>query len=287
MGDEQGNTSQQFKPLVEFFAPVSIFTGILVYSGWIRTRALFEYFGVTPSLFDYSVQDYLLRSVGVSFRPAILLLAATALGLACLAAIDKKAELFRRRKSLRRWLLVATIGMGVVLLLTTLIGMISDIAPPLLASVCLGLGAFIIYCSTKTVSMMSHDSKDRQGIDQRAAVLAAITTVVALFWTTAIYAQQVGLTTAVWVAHTPESRPGVIIYSRLPLHLEGHDGIIEKKLLGPPGAMNYRYTGYRLLLYSNNRWFLIPSRWSDSERNSTLVLLGNDSVMVELVPPSP
>jgi hypothetical protein len=48
---------------------------------------------------------------------------------------------------------------------------------------------------------------------------------------------------------------------------------------------SYRYTGARLLLYSNNRWFLIPEQSTESYRSSVTVLPDTDKVRVEVAAP--
>jgi hypothetical protein len=44
---------------------------VLYYFGWVRTQAMFAYFGVDTSLIGYGIPDYVLRSVDAAFRPFI------------------------------------------------------------------------------------------------------------------------------------------------------------------------------------------------------------------------
>ena len=50
-----------------------------IYFGWVRTGAIFSYFGLDQRLLAYTIQDYLLRSAGIAFRPfAFVLLSGAA-----------------------------------------------------------------------------------------------------------------------------------------------------------------------------------------------------------------
>jgi len=70
-------------------APFATLTGLLYYFGWVRTNALFGYFGIDANLLSYTTQDYLVRSVGVAFRPCAALLAGAALALAAYRLIAR------------------------------------------------------------------------------------------------------------------------------------------------------------------------------------------------------
>src|SRR5215510_12251894 len=67
--------------------PVTVLAALLYYFGWVRTAALFDYFGIDQRLLGYTTQDYLARSAGVAFRPT------TALVLGALAAIVAHSQL--------------------------------------------------------------------------------------------------------------------------------------------------------------------------------------------------
>lgn len=54
-------------------APTAVVAGLLYYFGWVRTEAIFSYFGVDIRLIDYSPTDYILRSSNVLFNAVIRL----------------------------------------------------------------------------------------------------------------------------------------------------------------------------------------------------------------------
>lgn len=58
--------------------PAALVTGLLYYFGWVRTQAIFSYFGVDNRLIEYSPSDYVLRSSTITFG-AVIRVAFTAL----------------------------------------------------------------------------------------------------------------------------------------------------------------------------------------------------------------
>src|SRR3954466_8476071 len=69
-------------------APVTVLTALLYYFGWVRTNAIFRYFGADPTLLAFGLPDYLTRSAGTAFKPIVILLLVTALVLIASRAID-------------------------------------------------------------------------------------------------------------------------------------------------------------------------------------------------------
>jgi hypothetical protein len=76
-------------------------------------------------------------------------------------------------------------------------------------------------------------------------VSGALLVGVCLFWTAANYAQVQGVQLARQTAQQIDRLPGVVVYSRSPLHLDG-PGVAETDLSGPSGNLRYRYRGLRL-----------------------------------------
>src|SRR4051812_28279547 len=58
-------------------APVTVLTALLYY--FVRTNAIFRYFGVDPAVLKFRLPEYLTRSAGPAFKPMVLLLLVTAL----------------------------------------------------------------------------------------------------------------------------------------------------------------------------------------------------------------
>jgi hypothetical protein len=90
-GDDDSPPQQGMRSAIEVLtsiaAPATVLGGIVVYLGWIRTQALYTFFGIDSGLLGYSTQDYVLRSAGVIFLPLLCIFLAAAVGLAVLALI--------------------------------------------------------------------------------------------------------------------------------------------------------------------------------------------------------
>lgn len=284
--DEAADPSQKLKSIVDLLAPVSALAGGILYFGWVRTTALFDYFGVDETLLGLSVQDYLLRSTDILFRPALYLLTACSLGLLFLTLTNGMVETLHR-ETLQRWVFAPATGTGFVLLSIAFLGLNESVLP-LLGAICLGLGSFILFCSLRIAVSIYAMDKDHwaRTLNKWAPALTGITIFAALSWATTVYAQQAGSSLASFIAQNPralpQTVPQVILYSRFPLDSNRQSGVTESKLPGPTDAMNYRYTGYRLLIYSNNRWFLITSTPFGSEPNLTSVLIDDGSIRVTI-----
>ena len=78
-------------------------------------------------------------------------------------------------------------------------------------------------------------------------------------------------------------RPDVTVYSAKRLHLEGPT-IRETELGGPDAAYRFRYTGLKLVVRSEGKWFLLPTGWTPSNRGAALLLPDTDDLRVEFVP---
>jgi hypothetical protein len=57
-------------------APITVVTALLMYVGWIRNRAYFGFFGIDQGILGLSLQDYVLRSVDVTFGAVARILTA-------------------------------------------------------------------------------------------------------------------------------------------------------------------------------------------------------------------
>lgn len=76
----------------------------------------------------------------------------------------------------------------------------------------------------------------------------------------------------------------VVLDTREPL-TDLPEGVTETRLsTHPERAFQYRYYGFRLVLESGGRLFLVPEYWTREAR--TLVIPYNESVRIQVIPPS-
>jgi len=110
------------KALGSIASQTVILTAVLFYFGWARVRATYAYFGVDVSVLNFSVADYVLRSVSTAF-PMLLAIGALALGGMVLhhQVQEKLADNAAAAKQLRRILTIVGViltAVGFILALT-------------------------------------------------------------------------------------------------------------------------------------------------------------------------
>ena len=267
-------------------APTTVLTALLFYYGWVRTNALFQYFGVDATVLGFTTQDYLLRSSEALYVPFGTLLV---VGLAGLWVHGSTTRWLAARRL--RMLRATAVVLGVVGLALFARGVAGVVVPRLSANdflvtpVCLGLGAVVgaygRWLWLRQRALEGHDD----AVPPRwhgvvSLVLVALLVVLSMFWATSNYARAYGRGRAVAYARQLAVRPGVVVYSADRLFLHG-PGVQELAL--PPeehSSYRYRYSGLRLLTESRGRLFLLPAGWTTTD-GAAIVLAGDDKLRVE------
>ena len=260
-------------------APVTVLTALFVYVGFVRTFTFFGYFGVNLGVLKLSIQDYVLRSVDVSFGAVARL----ALVGVLLIALDQgvAVTLARRaagdRTDRARWALTASGAVLVVLGLTSAVSRsVAAVLNPLIGSVLLALGAIVM------LRFGSAFLGDRDGSSgRRASVLTAVVLVISGFWAATLYAHELGQEGARNTDASVGRLPLVSVFSAEPLDLPGQD-VSASRITVADQEYRYRYSGLSLLTYSNDRWFVITGRHSDEYHSSVAILRDSDAIRVEV-----
>jgi len=267
-------------------APTTLLTALAFYFGWALTSARSLYFGIDPSTLDYSTQDYVLRSTDALFVPL------TAIVIAGLVAIGFHALMTSWIASGRQLrLLRFFIGLGILFALTLFligVGVVFGLGFPrhyLLRPMSPGVGAVALLYMLWLWAQLSR-SEWRAPPSSRGVFTAAVAFVLSLallsaFWTTSSYAKVEGGKRAARLAENLTSRPRVIVLSAKRLLLNGL-GITEAKLHAD-SPYRFRYSGLRLLVRSNHRYFLVSDRWSRSH-GVAIVLPESDNLRFEFRP---
>jgi len=276
--------------LTAIVAPTTLLTALLFYFGWIRTNALFQYFGVDATALGFTTQDYLLRSTEALYVPLGTLLVVGLAGVWAHGQVEHWLAGRRGEPSRRTAVAVATVGVvGSALFARGVAG----VAVPrlsrdgfLVTPACLGLGA-VLGAYAQWLWRRLQPPRGRRGGANRprwpgliGLGLVAMLVVLSLFWATTDYARAYGRGRAVAYARDLAVRPGVVIYSAERLFLQG-PGVREQALpAGEHASYRYRYSGLRLLTESHGRLFLLPAGWTTSD-GAAIVLAGGDQLRVE------
>jgi hypothetical protein len=277
--------------LTAIVAPTTLLTVLLFYFGWIRTNALFQYFGVDATVLGFTTQDYLLRSTEALYVPLGTLLVVGLAGVWAHGQVETWLAGRRQGEPSRRTA-VAVAAVGVVGLALCARG-VAGIAVPrlshdafLVSPVCLGLGAILgAYAQWLWRRLRRPPGRRRGASPPRwpglvGLGLVAMLVVLSLFWATTDYARAYGRGRAVAYARDLAVRPGVVIYSAERLFLQG-PGVRESALpVGQHASYRYRYSGLRLLTEAHGRLFLLPAGWTTTD-GSAIVLAGDEKLRVE------
>jgi hypothetical protein len=244
----------------------ALLSALMLYFGWVRTRALFEYFGVPVEALKFGSTDYVLRSTDVFFRPVIW----STLAFAGLVIIFFAVNHLDRRitkpplRVLLRGTLAALTGFCAVV---GALGLIEAVSPRVAA---------VSLCVSGVLIVMQY------GFYRRAThfrppgvvfVIGLVLTISALFWAASIYATEMGRSLAQQFAEGALPRPIATVHSKTDL---GIPGIPEPTTASQ--SWPFTYGGYKVLAFANNEWFLIYQQWRIG--SPTIMVPHSDSVRV-------
>jgi hypothetical protein len=271
------------------FGPGALIGALLFYFGWVRTHALFSYFGIDADDINFTTQDYILRSAGAIW-PA---LAALALLMAIGVYLNQSLTSFLAGEGRSRF--IGPVRRTLVLLSVLLmIPLAVQLTRPsqddsLLGPLCLAAGSALL---ARAASLRSRPDPDpgsvpaRQAPDQwnlalRATLICLV--VLGLFWTAAIFADELGTGRAETLAAEHfDAVPDVVLYTTHPLHVDA-TGVTSTDLGATYAPYRYRYAGLKLLSRGNGRILLIPYTWSTSNAFG-LVLPDTSDLLITFAP---
>ena len=237
-------------------APTTLVVALLYYFGWARTDRQAFYMRLHESLFGFSAQDYILRSIGPMFLPLFAAAAAILLGaLAHGRLLERRDDRLRRR--VRRGVAIGggiLLGVGLPLLpVETGSGALSVGAA---LSVTVGI-ALLAYAAALIRPTPPTGSERGRQTDQLAWSLVTVLLLLSAFWTVSRYAVVQGRAAAREVTRFLSVTPSVRIYSVSRLYLEAPAD--EDPFPAEEGAYRYRYTGLKLLFRADGKLFLRPT----------------------------
>lgn len=270
------------KGVVALLPPITLITALMFYFGWARTYSEARALHADASLFGYTTQDYLLRSVDSLYFPLIVL---TAIALVFLLVHQRVQRQLRRAAPDPRFVVAGTslLVAGVALLaygiaysvaLYRVGNRVLDLTGPLALGAGVLLAAYGGWLRSRAARTRQVDEAPSWERAVGAGLLLAIAAL-SLFWAVGNYAAWRGLDLAAAVSASYRSRPAVEVFSKQRLGIDAV-GVTERALPGPNQLYAYAYSGLYLLDHSGGRYFLIPDGW-DQPGGETLVLLPDDS----------
>ncbi|MGE2832975.1 hypothetical protein [Mycobacterium sp. SMC-4] len=264
------------KSLIETAAGIAgfgaVLSALMFYFGWVRTRVLFDTFGVPVSLLDYSTSDYVMRSAEVFFKPAVWTILAVG-ALAAMSAALRWNEANTASDAVRRSVRIALAVTTAGLLVWGVLG-IAGYAEPMASAVMLCLsGALVV------MQFVLYRTSTRFRPSVTVLAVGVLLVLAAAFWAVSIYAGQVGAAVAEDIRSGRLPRPATLVTSTTDLGIAGAQQPTCQT--GQNGhTCRYSYLGYSVLTYANDRWFLI--RQPSPPGVPTVVLPDTDSVRVDV-----
>lgn len=264
--------------LAHIVTPTTLVTAIMMYFGAVRTNAMYGRLGVDSSMLGLPFQEYVLRSVTLTIEPLVLVLV--------VALIAPPVHVWLTRSvaghhtaTMRMVAIVAVLGVAGAMV--GVMGMAGWVGlPPFVMPICLGLGVFVLVYSASLYRRVNpqRTTSPTDQIVQRT--VCAVLLLLLLLWSVTEFAEQRGWEAADQYRADPGMLPNTVVYATRRLYLEG-PGITETTLPDPNAMFRYRYTGLRLLIHSNRRYFLLPACWTTSPWARAIALPADDSLRLE------
>jgi hypothetical protein len=256
--------------------PLTIATALLVYFGWARTDAQAKAMGLDVSLFGFTVQDFVLRSIPSLFIPLVWLLIVASVWLSVDRFLAGRLNAGRGAgiRRLAAVILVAGLAcataMWIVVILqperTVLFVPYIMAGGVLLSAWGLSLWRRSAEAPGRNVAALSRGS-------EKTLIFCLVTLL--LFWGTSDYAQALGRGLAVSYEQRSALLPTAVVYSKDRLGISAPN--VTEQSSGTAEHPVYQYSGLRLLVVSGGRVFLLNEGWT--LRSGKVVVLRDDPGM--------
>jgi hypothetical protein len=254
---------------VRLASQTAILTAVLFYFGWARVRATYAYFGVDVSVLNFSVSDYVLRSVNTAF-PLLF-----AMGLVTLGALlihDQLRPSLTNNTALAARLMRILAGTGCGLVAAGFVLAVAVTGPG--GSAFVGPATMLVGLAITAYAVMLRDLYvERTQSWPFVAVLSLA--FLALFWTVGAYANYIGIKVAEQVRASYLSLAG--------------PGVTVSRVVASEAQYRFRYSGLRLLVSSGDQYFLLPEGWRPGTGAVIVipVMPGGQGTRVEFQRPTP
>ncbi|KQR63485.1 hypothetical protein ASF98_12605 [Arthrobacter sp. Leaf337] len=256
--------------------PLTIATALLVYFGWARTDAQAKAMGLDVSLFGYTVQDFVLRSIPSLFIPLVwlLLVAVAWLSLDRLLAGQLAAGRVAGIRRLAAVILFTGLACAAAMWLVVIVQPERTVlfVPYIMAGgVLLAAWGLSLWRRTAEASGRSLAALSRGS--EKTLVFCLVTLL--LFWGTSDFAQALGRGLAVSYEERSALLPTAVVYSKDRLGISAPN--VREQYSGTAEHPVYQYSGLRLLVVSGGRIFLLNEGWT--LRSGKVVVLRDDPGM--------
>ena len=285
-----------FSVLGALGAIITLATAIMFYFGWRRSEAQASEMSIDVSLFGFSSQDYVLRSVSSLFVPMLVTVAIGLVWVWChrrLTALLHSgrlgAEPARSRviSAARTTFVVAVAVAAACVLVSALAGerwapwpirptaralQTREWVIPLVLVVATVIAAYAKWVGDQLSGRQREPSRS-PWLSVLPAALVASTLLLSGFWILEEYAAAVGRDLASDLAARADRLPDVVVTGPAPLGIEAPGVSEERVSVDPP---RYRTTGLRLLARSGGKVILVHDGWRPGAGRVIVVADGDE-----------
>jgi len=261
---EQAESAKFIAAIAKIGSPIALATALLFYFGWSRADSQARALGYDVTLLGLTSSDYVLRSINILFLPVILVLLLALVGYLVDPAVQRfigQAPLARSKAAvvgiLRfAWIWCPAVGAAGFVLLPSTQAMVIPFT--------LTIGILLSLYGDR-LHRRSHQL-DRLPSPVLTVILILLS--VLLFWDVQRIADYMGAQFATYIKATPQRFASVTLYSLKSLEMPPE--VTETKVGDEQSAYRFRYEGMRLLLRSDNKYFLLVY---GERRNSPIVVV--------------
>jgi hypothetical protein len=281
--EKQGGLTRQdvFAILGSLGAIVAVITAVMLYFGWRRSDVQAQDMGIDVSLFDFSPQDYVIRSISSLYIPLLVIFGLT---LGWLWLHGRVTEMLRRLAAAQpevrdraaprsRVIAVTATAVAAACVFFTIATALSS--PPwpiepiknaLEDDQWIVPGLLIISTLTATYAFWLGRRLTERETDtpprQVALIGAIVVSIVVLgaFWMLEEYASSIGHKYAAQIEANVSLLPRASVISPTPLGI-GAEGVTEE-VVQASGSTYYRTDGLRLLARAEGKLLLLPEHWT-------------------------
>ena len=287
-----------FSVLGALGAIITLVAAVMFYFGWRRSDVQARAMSIDVSLFGFSSQDYVLRSISSLYVPLLVILGLGLLWVWChllltqLLVSDWLDQGTRRSTFVIAARAVFVAGTGLAascVLFSAFLGLESAPWPidpmaevlarrewvvPLVLTVSTLLSAYAGWLRRQLVGRRRRGSS-ALWITVLPPALVAATVALAGFWLLEEYAASVGRDYAEDVAAGVGRLPHAVVTSATPLGLQA-PGVVEELITESGGTERYRTTGLRLLARSGGKVLLVHDGWTTTTGTVVVLADGDD-----------
>jgi hypothetical protein len=280
----------EFKQVLEIVAlvvaPTTLVTALVYWFGFELVNARSHYFGLDLGTLGFSTTDYLIRGVEAGIVPIIVLFLVVLLAMGVDSAATHLVDRWGESPRLRRTVSLAGAGGAAI----ALVGMFATFRPLpaslrwyLLPPLLLGAGPLLAAYAAWLLHRLGNPEKASTTVHVRIAKVAVVALVlISLFWGMSLYAEALGRGRAQLLAHNLRTQPRVTLYSKQSLGIDPSIAVADR-IPDNDSRYSYRYSRLRLLIRSDNKYFLLPENWTPSS-GRVLIIPDGPEIRLELSP---